>query len=85
MQIVSTRKLTKAIKTCLTLELKVKSDHVKRFLAHDSYGLVTLQTFRNTNKRDISTVNFGFPHLTFKQGPKVKSDHIKRFLAHYFL
>ena len=41
MQIVSTRKLTKAIKTCLTLEkLKVKSDHVKRFLAHDSYGLV---------------------------------------------
>ena len=40
MQIVSTRKLTKAIKTCLTLELKVKSDHLKRFLAHDSYGLV---------------------------------------------
>ena len=37
------------------------------------------------NKRDISTVNSGYPHLTLKEGPKVKSDHIKRFPAHDFL
>ena len=42
---------------------------------------MTLQTSRNTNKRVISTFNFGYPHLTLKEGPKVKSDDIKRFLA----
>ena len=46
---------------------------------------MTLQTSRKSNKRDINTVNFGYPHLTLKQGPKVKSDHIKRFPAHDFL
>ena len=46
---------------------------------------VKLQTFRNTNKRVISTFNFGYPHLTLKEGPKLKSDHIKRFLGHDFL
>ena len=88
MQIVSTRrKLTKAILTSLTLKEKpkVKSDHVKRFLAHDFLQVgVTLQTSRNTNKQDINT-NFGNPHLTLKEGPKVKSDHTKRFPAHDFL
>ena len=64
----------------------MKSDHIKRFLAHDVLLVgVTLQTSRNTNKRDISTFNFGYPHLTLKEGPKVKSDHIKRFLARDFL
>ena len=28
---------------------------------------------------------FGYPHLTFKEGPKVISDHTKRFPAHDFL
>ena len=52
---------------------KVKSDHIKRFLAHD-FQLVGV----------ISTFNFGYPHLTLKEGPKLKSDHIKRLLAHDF-
>ena len=64
----------------------MKSDHIKRFLAHDFLKVgVTLQTSRNMSKRDISTVNYGYPHLTLEEGPKVKSDHIKRFLAHDFL
>ena len=42
-------------------------------------------TSRNKNKRVISTFNFGYPHLTLKEGPKVKSFHIKRFPAHDFL
>ena len=64
---------------------KVKSDHIKRFLAHDFLSVgVTLETSRNTNKQDINT-NFGNPHLTLKEGPKVKSDHTKRFAAHDFL
>ena len=46
---------------------------------------MTLQTSRNTKKRVINTFNFGYPHLTLKEGQKVKSDHIKRFLAHDFL
>ena len=50
-----------------------------------SLNRVTLQTSRNTNKRVISTFNFGYPHLTLKEGPKLKSDHIKRFLAYDFL
>ena len=64
----------------------MKSDHIKRFLAHDFLQSgVTLQTSRNTNKRAESGFKFGYPHLTLKEGPKVKSDHIKRFLAHDFL
>ena len=63
----------------------MKSDHIKRFLAHDFlYVGVTLQTSRNMNKQDINT-NFGNPHLTLKEGPKVKSDHTKRFPVHDFL
>ena len=46
---------------------------------------MTLQTSKNTNKRDINTVNFGYPHLTLKEGPKVKCNHTKRFPAHDFL
>ena len=37
------------------------------------------------DKRVISTINFGYPRLTLKEGPKVKSEHIRRFLAHDFL
>ena len=67
-------------------EPKVKSDLIKRFLAHDFQKVGgTLQTSRNTNKRIISTFNFGYPHLTLKEGPKLKSDHIKKFLGHDFL
>ena len=36
-------------------------------------------------KRVISTLKFGFPHLTLKEGPKVKSVHTRRFPAHDFL
>ena len=32
--------------------------------------------------RVISTSNFGYPHLTLKEGPKVKSDHTSRFPDH---
>ena len=46
---------------------------------------MTLQTSRNKNKRGISTFNFGYPHLTVKEGIKAKSDPIKRFLANDFL
>ena len=46
---------------------------------------MTLQTSRNTNKRVISTFNFGYRHLTLKEWPKLKSDHIKWFLAPDFL
>ena len=46
---------------------------------------MTLQTSKNTNKRDINTVIFGYPHLTLKEGSKVKSDHTKSFPAHDFL
>ena len=46
---------------------------------------MTLQTSRNTNKGVISTFNFGYRHLTLKDGPKLKSDHIKRFVALDFL
>ena len=73
--------------TRLTLKegQKVKSDHIRRFLAHDFLQVgFTLQTSR-TNKPVISTLNFEYPHLTLKEGPKVKSDHIRRFLAHDFL
>ena len=65
---------------------KVKSDHIKRFPAHDFLHIgFTLQTSRTNNKQDISTFKFGYPSLTLKEGSKVKSDHIKRFLAHDLL
>ena len=64
----------------------MKSDHIERFLAYVFVlAGMTLQTSRNKNKQVISTYNFGYPHLTLKEGPKVKSDHIKRFPAHDFL
>ena len=37
------------------------------------------------NKRVISTFSFGYPRLTFKEGPNVKSDNARRFPAHDFL
>ena len=65
---------------------KVKSDHIKRFLAHDFLQVdLTLQTSRTNNKRVISTFKFWYPCLTLKEGSKVKSDHTKRFPAHVFL
>ena len=73
---------------CLTLkeEPKVKSDHLKRFAAHDFLWVgFTLRTSRTNNERAISIFKFGYPHLTLKEGPKVKSDHLKRFAAHDFL
>ena len=75
---------------CSRLTLKegprVKSDHIKRFPAHDFLEVgFTLQTSGTNNKRAISTFKFGYPHLTLKEGSKVKSDHIKRFPAHDLL
>ena len=65
---------------------KVKSDHIKRFLAHDFlYVGFTLQTSRTNNKQAVTTSKFGYPRLTLEEGPKVKSEHIKRFLARDFL
>ena len=65
---------------------KVKSDHTKRFPAHDflDFGL-PFQSSRTNNKRVISTFKFGYPRLTLKEGSMVKSDHTKRFPAHDFL
>ena len=64
----------------------VKSDHIKRFPAHDFlYIGLRLQTSRTHNKQVISTFQFGYPRLTLKEESKVKSDHIKRFPAHGFL
>ena len=73
---------------CLTLKdgPKIKSDHIRRFLAHDFLQVgFTFQTSRTNNKQVISTFNLSYPRLTLKEGPKVKSDHIRRFLAHDFL
>ena len=65
---------------------KVKSDHARRFPAHDFlYVGLPSQTSRTNNKQVISTFKFGCPHLTLKEGPKVKSDHTRRFPAHDFL
>ena len=65
---------------------KVKSDHTRRFPAHDFlYAGLPSQTSRTNNKRVISTFKFGCPSLTLKEGPKVKSDHARRFPAHDFL
>ena len=65
---------------------KVKSDHTKRFPAHDflDFGL-PFQISRTNNKRVISTFKFGYARLTLKEGSKVKSDHTKRFPGHDFL
>ena len=61
---------------------KIKSDHTRRFPAHDFlYVGLPSQTSRTNNKRVISTFKFGY-RLTLKEGPKVKSDHIKRFTVH---
>ena len=63
---------------------KVKSNHTRRFSAHDflNVGLPS-QTSRTDNKRVISTFNFGYPRLTLKDGSKVKSDNIRRFTARF--
>ena len=52
---------------------KVKSDHTRRFPAHDFLLYVGLpsQTSRTNNKRVIGTFTFGYPRLTLKEGPKV--------------
>ena len=71
----------------------VKSDHTRRFPAHDFlYAGLPSQTFRTNNKRVISTFRFGCwftkipkPHLTLKEGPEVKSVHTRRFPVHDFL
>ena len=65
---------------------KVKSDHTRRFPAHDFlYVGLPSQTSRTNNKRVISTFKFGYPRLTLKEGSKVNSDNIRRFAAHDFL
>ena len=65
---------------------KVKSDHIRRFAAHDFlYVGLPSQTSRIDNKRVISTFKFGYPRLTLKEGSKVKYDHIRRFAAHDLL
>ena len=65
---------------------KVKSDHIRRFLAHDFLEVyLALQTSRTNNKRVMSTFKFGYPRLTLAEGPKVKFNHIRRFLTHDFL
>ena len=65
---------------------KVKSDHIRRFSAHNFLQIgFTSQTSRTNNKQVISTFIFGYPHLTLKERPKVNSDHIRRFPAHDFL
>ena len=50
---------------------KVKSDHTKRFPAHDflDFGL-PFQSSRTNNKRVISTFKFGYPRLTLMEGPR---------------
>ena len=65
---------------------KVKSNHTRRFPAHDflHVGLPS-QTSRTNNKQVISTFMFGYLRLTLKEGPKVKYDNTKRFPAHDFL
>ena len=50
---------------------KVKSDHTKRFPAHDflDFGL-PFQSSRTNNKQVISTFKFGYPRLTLNEGPR---------------
>ena len=63
----------------------VKSNHPRRFPAHDfaQVGLPS-QTSRTNKKWVISTFKFGYARLTLKR-PKVKSEHTRRFPAHDFL
>ena len=50
---------------------KVKSDHTRRFPAHDFlYAGLPSQTSRTNNKRVISTFKFACPRLTLKKGPQ---------------
>ena len=64
----------------------MKSDHTKRFSAHNFLEVgFPSQTSRTNNKQAISTFKFGHFCLTLKEGSKVKSDHTKRFPAHDFL
>ena len=66
--------------------LKVKSEHIRRFLAHDFLMVgFTLQTSKTSNEQVISTIKFDYLHLTLKEESKVKSYHIRRFLSHDFL
>ena len=58
---------------CLTLKegSKVKSDHLRRFPAHDFLlvGFMSQTSWIN-NKRVISTFMFGYSHFTLKRGPR---------------
>ena len=45
-------------------ETKVKSEYIRRFLAHDFQKVgLTLQNSKTQNKRVISTFKFGYPYL----------------------
>ena len=75
----------KSVNHCLTLKErpKVKSDHNRRFEAHNFLLVAfTLQTSRINNKLVISTFKYSCPHLTLKE---VKSVQTRRFPAHDFL
>ena len=43
------------------------------------------KTLGSILRQVISTFQFGYPHVTLKEGSKVKSDKIRRFAAHDFL
>ena len=64
---------------------KVKSNHTKRFPAHDFlYVGIPSQISRANNKRVISTFKFDYARLTLKGGgAKVKCDHTRRFPARF--
>ena len=49
---------------------KVKSDHTRRFPAHDFLCVGLSSQTSRTNKRVISTFKFGYPRLTLKEGPR---------------
>ena len=71
----------------LTLKdgLKVKSEYIRRFLAHDFLKVgLTLHNSRNKNRHVISTFNFVCLSLTLHDRPKIKSELIRRFLSHDF-
>ena len=52
---------------------KVKSDHTKKFPAHDFLWVgLPSETSRTNNKRVISTFKFGYPRLTLKERSNVK-------------
>ena len=64
---------------CLTLKEgpKVKSDHIRRSLAHDILRVGFTFQASYINKQFFSIFKFCYPCLTLKEGSKVKSDHIK--------